>query len=246
MDIAILTPIRLFGDGLASYLGSRTGMSVIAITSSFSMLREVLGASRVDLALVDVTQGIDLDEVHTVAGQWPSVALLALGFKADQKDVVHCRRAGFSGYVARDAALDSLQRAMEDAVTRRLHCPPRIAGALYRETTPTYADGAGDAMTQHECDVPWQLGNSQSNKAIAGELGLSISTIKHYMHSILDKLWVVQRAQAMRARVRDTPWTATRGSFETTAEKQVGANGVIAPGDPHARSSDCESHVIAE
>lgn len=216
MDIVILTSIRLFGDSLASFFSSRD-VSVVTIAHSFSMLHEVFSASHVDLTLIDVTQGIDLDEVRTVAGQWPSIALLAIGLKVEQKEVVRCGRAGFSGYVPRDASLDQLFQAMEDAVVGRLSCPPEIAGellrSLYRGTLAVNADEHGEALTSRECDVLRELGNGLSNKEIARKLGLSISTIKHHVHKILDKLQVVRRAEAMR-KVRDTPWIAVRQRWE--------------------------------
>lgn len=211
MDIAILTSIRLFGDSLASFFNHRGDVSVVTIAHSFSMLREALGAAHVDLTLMDVTQGIDLDEVRTVAGQWPSIALLAIGLKVEQKEIVRCGRAGFSGYVPRDASIDQLFQAMEDAVAGRLSCPPEVAGellrALYRDAHGENTEEPGHALTSRECDVLRELGNGLSDKEIARRLGLSISTIKHHVHKILDKLQVVRRAEAMR-KVRDSPWIA--------------------------------------
>lgn len=49
MDIVIVTPIQLFGDALASYLGGRPGIAVLAIAESFSLLRDCFHRSHVDL-----------------------------------------------------------------------------------------------------------------------------------------------------------------------------------------------------
>lgn len=48
-------------------------------------------------------------------------------------------------------------------------------------------------------------GRGLSNKEIARELVLSVATVKHHVHNVLDKLKLPRRAQAMR-RVRDAPW----------------------------------------
>lgn len=209
MDIAIQTSIRLFGDGLASFFHTRQDMTVIAVTHSFSMLKDVVGKTRVDLVLIDVTQGVELEQVRDLVAQCPSLALIAIGLNADQKEVVRCGRAGFSGYLSRDASLNQLIQAMEDALAGRLSCPPEVAGellrALYRYT-PAAAE-CGEALTPRECEVLRELGNGLSNKEIARRLGLSLSTIKHHVHKILDKLHVLRRAEAMR-KVRDTPWIA--------------------------------------
>jgi two-component system nitrate/nitrite response regulator NarL len=211
MDIAILTPVRLFGDGLASFLAAMQDMNVQATVPTFSLLRALLADTPVDLALIDVTQGIDFDEVRDLASGRPSLTLLALGLTAAHQDVIRCGRAGFAGYVGRDASLDALLDAIRDAVSGRLVCPPEVAGellrALYRSPSDASPDQAELALTKRECDVLRHVGHGLSNKEIARELGLSLSTIKHHVHSILDKLQVTRRAQAMR-RVRDAPWIA--------------------------------------
>lgn len=210
MDIAILTSIRLFGDSLASFFHTRQDMSVVAVTHSFSMLQDALGRTKVDLALIDVTQGVDFEEIRSLAGQCPSVTLVAVGLKTDQKEVVRCGRVGFSAYLPRDAPLSQLLQAMEDALAGRLSCPPEVAGELFRalyRDTPAAAEECGEALTPRECEVLRELGGGLSNKEIARRLGLSLSTVKHHVHKILDKLHVLRRAEAMR-KVRDAPWIA--------------------------------------
>jgi DNA-binding NarL/FixJ family response regulator len=200
--------VRLFGDALGSFLTRRTEIRVVATVESFSQLREVLADHSVDLVLIDVSQGIDFEQVREIAAYKPGLALLALGLKGAQ-EAVRCGRAGFAGYVTRDASFDALLCAMRDAVAGRLVCAPEVAGellrALYREQPEWRAlDGASE-LTPRECDVLRHVGYGRSNKEIARELNLSISTVKHHVHSILEKLQVARRAQAMR-KLRDTPW----------------------------------------
>lgn len=215
MIVTILTPNRLFGDSLASFLKSRDNMSVAKTVYSFAALCEIFASTRVDLALVDITQEIELelDEVRELAGQWPQTVLLALGLRTDQYSVVRCGRAGFAGYVAHDSSLEQLLRAMDDAVAGRLSCPPEVAGellrALFRNEPCMPSPFLGEALTARECDVLRELGNGLSNKEIARQLHLSVSTIKHHVHNILEKLQVARRAEAMR-QVRNTPWLVSR------------------------------------
>jgi DNA-binding NarL/FixJ family response regulator len=49
---------------------------------------------------------------------------------------------------------------------------------------------------------------------------LSVATVKHHVHHVLEKLKLSRRAEAMR-QVRDAPWLARIGSIEKeTSERR--------------------------
>jgi len=68
------------------------------------------------------------------------------------------------------------------------------------------------ALTRRESEVLELLGRGFSNKEIANELCLSVATVKHHVHHVLEKLQLQRRAQAMR-RVRDAPWLGRTASM---------------------------------
>ncbi len=218
MDVLILTTVRLFGEALERCLSTPSEISVVNVVHDFAALRDSLARLPVDLVLIDITQGIDFDEVRALAAECPGATLLALGLKEQGREVVQCGRAGFAGYVPRDASVDALKKCMRDAVDGRLRCPDEIAGsllrALCRDVASTHrSPAAGDsvaedcALSPREGDVARLISHGFSNKEIARELNLSIATVKHHVHSILEKLRLVRRAQVMR-RVREEPWLA--------------------------------------
>lgn len=211
MNIIILTPVRLLGDGLAACFSSRPDMKTVAVVNDLAVLREKLSKTETDVVLVDVTQGVDLFDTRAIASEWPDVALVALGLNEQRQEVVRCGRAGFAGYVARDASIDALCKALSEIVAGRLPCPPEIAGgllrALFGRESRTQESDLHLALTRRESEVLELLGRGFSNKEIASELCLSVATVKHHVHHVLEKLQLQRRAQAMR-RVRDAPWIA--------------------------------------
>lgn len=211
MKIVVLTPVRLLADGLAACFIRRPGMLLLAVVHDLERLRDALASTTVDVALVDVTQGIDLFEIRAIAAKWPDVALVALGLNEQRQEVVRCGRAGFAGYVARDASIDTLCKALADIVAGRLACPPEISGgllrALFRGDHRPDERALDHALTRRETEVLQLLGRGLSNKEIGHELSLSVATIKHHVHHVLTKLQLSKRTQAMR-RVRDAPWIA--------------------------------------
>lgn len=211
MDIVVVTPIRLFGDGLAACFNNRAGIRAVAVVNDLADLRDELSRGDVRAVLIDVTQGIGLWDVRPLAAEWPDVALVAIGLKEQRQEVIDCGRAGYAGYVSRDTSLDSVCQSLTEIVAGRLVCPPDIAAgllrALYRETGA--ANGSAPEkdpeLTRRESEVLALLGRAFSNKEIATELCVSVATVKHHVHHVLEKLGLSKRAQAMR-RVRDAPW----------------------------------------
>lgn len=211
MNIVILTPVRLLGDGLAACFQSRPGISVLAVVNDLGALREELAAKEVAIVLIDVTQGIDLFDVGAIAAQWPGVALVALGLNEQREEVIRCGRAGFAGYIPRNASIDTLCNSLAEIVEGRLACPPEISGgllrALFRKERRHTGSDTYLALTRRETEVLQLLGRGLSNKEIGCELFLSVATVKHHVHHVLEKLKLSRRAQAMR-RVREDPWIA--------------------------------------
>jgi DNA-binding NarL/FixJ family response regulator len=209
MRVVILTPFLLLGEGLAACLGGKGGVIVEGLVQDFGDLRGAL-SSKTNLILIDVSAGFEAAEVCAIAAEHPHLTLLALGLRERRDEVLRCARAGFAAYVPRDASVDTLRNAMLAAAAGRLTCPPDIACSLMRALFHASASdkAANDnELTRREGEVLHLLGRGLSNKEIARELDLSVATVKHHVHSILGKLGVARRTQAMR-RVREAPWIA--------------------------------------
>jgi DNA-binding NarL/FixJ family response regulator len=186
-------------------------MNTIAVVNNLTSLRDALSSTHTQVVVIDVTQGVELFDVRDIATQWPEIPLVALGLNEQRQEVISCGRAGFSGYVSRDASIDALCKALSEVVSGRLACPPEISGGLLRalfrwEPPPADPEPKPD-LTRRESEVLQLLGRGLSNKEIGCELCVSVATVKHHVHRILEKLGFSRRAEAMR-RVRDAPWLA--------------------------------------
>jgi two-component system, NarL family, nitrate/nitrite response regulator NarL len=215
VNVIILTPIRMFGDGLAACFSSRSEISVVAIVNDLALLRDRLETNETQVVLVDVTQGIDLFDMRAIATEFPDVPLLALGLNEQRQEVIACGRKGFAGYIGRDASIDMVCRSLCDVAAGRLTCSPEISCGLLRalfRKEPSPEDSNDLALTRRESEVLELLGRGFSNKEIGNELCLSVATVKHHVHHLLEKLKLQRRAQAMR-RVQDAPWITRRSSL---------------------------------
>jgi len=217
MDVVIFTPVRLLGESLATCFNSGGDIRVLSTVADWTTLERHLTESNADLVIVDVTHGIDLNAMRPFVRQHPRQLFLALGLREQREEVVNCGRAGFVGYVARDASIEKLRRAIADASAGRLTCPDDITGellrALYRVDF-SQRDGlhaqqslSSDELTQREAEVARLIARGYSNKEIARELTVSVATVKHHVHNILNKMQLPSRSRVAHA-LRASPWMA--------------------------------------
>jgi DNA-binding NarL/FixJ family response regulator len=219
-----MTPARLLADGLRLCLQPRSQMVVLDTACTLEGLRQVLALHEADIALIDVMQGVNLEEVRMTACAHPGVALVALGLQEQRQEVIRCGRAGFKGYVALDASVDALCQALDDVMLERLSCSAEISGGLLRalfrpDHPPAAPAGLDEGLTPREGEVLQLIGRGLSNKEIARELALSLGTVKHHVHKVLEKLRVGRRAQAMR-QVREAPWIGVTTTFNNQAQQR--------------------------
>lgn len=132
------------------------------------------------------------------------VAILVLTM-ADDDSVFAAIRAGARGYLLKDASIDELVGAVTAVSGGQAIFSPstgdRVLGALADRGTgqagPVFSE-----LTKRELDVLALLTAGRSNHEIGVELHLTPKTVRNYVSSILTKLGVRDRTQAV-IRARD-------------------------------------------
>ena len=203
--LVIASPVRLVREGLAASLHGRDGVEVIDAVSVDSHGVARIVAAAPDVVLVDLGQTDVVAAARLLKTATPAAKLVAFALDEVDADVFACAAAGFSSYVPRESGVEELHRALRDAVDGRMHCAPHIAAAMFRRLAALLrvADprAALPLLTSRESEILALAGEGYSNKEIARRLTISCATVKNHMHSILQKLQVTRRGQAV-ARLR--------------------------------------------
>jgi DNA-binding NarL/FixJ family response regulator len=209
MRIAVLTPIRLIGEGVsASLRACLCGFEPTIVYDIAGLRRQVSSESPPRLAIVDVTQSLPLEPIRAFHFDQPDLPLIALGMREQEAEIVAHGSAGFCGYLGRGDGLDQLRARVEDALSGRLSCSPEVAAGIMRALFRRGPQGSaprGIDLTHRETDVAELVSRGLSNKEIARALHLSESTVKHHVHSILGKKRLGSRVQLVRGALDD--WT---------------------------------------
>ena len=155
-------------------------------------------ALRPDVVLMDVAMprmdGVEATRRLVAAGIGARILILT-SFAEDQR-VGEALRAGATGYLLKDVLKRDLVAAIHATArgTPTLH--PRAQERLVAELRAPEPSSPLDVLTPRERDVLRLVARGAANKQIAGELNLSIGTVKGYVSAIFEKLGVGDRTQA--------------------------------------------------
>jgi two-component system nitrate/nitrite response regulator NarL len=202
MRIAILTPIRLIGEGVAASLSACSRGFESILVHEIAELRTLVNSDAPPrLAIIDVTQSLPLEPIRAFHSDHSDLPLIAFGLRERETDIIAHGSAGFTGYLRREDGLDELRARVEDALSGRLSCSPEIAAGIMRGLFQRGLQGTAPSpvdLTNREKDVAELVSRGLSNKEVAQVLDLSESTVKHHVHSILGKKRLGSRLQMVR------------------------------------------------
>jgi two-component system nitrate/nitrite response regulator NarL len=183
MDIRVMvaSEVRLYRDALRRVLRDAAGIDVVGIASSAGEVVKqacllLPGVVVIDMAMAE-SFAVAMPIAH--AAQIGGVVLLAI--PELPAEVIACMPSSILGYVSRDGSVAVLIDAIRAAGRAReiLHSPGIVG------------------LTAREMEILKLIQQGQSNKTISRHLGIGLSTVKNHVHSILAKLGVACRGEAI-------------------------------------------------
>jgi DNA-binding NarL/FixJ family response regulator len=207
LRVAIVADVRLFRDGLAELIGRADGVEVVAQVRSVDALRIDSTLPQPDVVLWDVATQNGVGAIRDFAASAPGVSVLVLSVEELEPEVVRLAEAGMAGCVTREADVAELIRAIRSAAAGEFPCSPRVAGTLLRHVgalAQRQRAVAASSLTPRELEIVRLIGRGLTNKEIASELTVELSTVKNHIHNALEKLGVHRRSEAV-ARVSAGP-----------------------------------------
>jgi DNA-binding NarL/FixJ family response regulator len=193
----------LFRAGLASLLGARSDIEVVAQASGGQMAVRLADELVPDVILMDV-QMPDLEgpeATRRILARDPSVRVVALTVVSGDDDVATVIAAGASGFLAKDTPIEGVLLAVRAAAQGVAWLSPRAAevvlGRVRRDAIIDEPDRSLiDDLSAREVDVLRLIAQGLENAEIAEELGISPRSAKNHVSRILAKLRQPSRVQA--------------------------------------------------
>jgi DNA-binding NarL/FixJ family response regulator len=187
--------------GLRDLLTDEPDIDVVAEAGTAAEAVVVAAATRPDVALVDMRlpdgDGVALCRRLRAGGIDPAPRCLVLTAFDDEQALVAAIDAGVSGYLLKQVRGQDLVTAVREvAAGRSLLDPVTTARVLDRMRRGPEPDRFA-ALTDRERRVLELIGEGLSNREIAQRLFLAEKTVKNYVTSVLAKLGLQRRTQAV-------------------------------------------------
>ena len=186
---------------LARALKNRRDFDVSAVALDTSALDHHLQSNHVDVALIAGNHVPDLSLLRWLRVSYPQVAPVLLGENDDRELVVSALRAGAKGiflFTRTPFAMlcKCIQCVFQGEVWVNSQQMNYLLDAVSEVPTLRVVNANGRALlTPREEQVVALVADGLTNRAVAGELGLSEHTIKKYLLRIFDKVGISSRVE---------------------------------------------------
>ncbi|TDC15945.1 response regulator transcription factor [Streptomyces sp. 8K308] len=187
--------------GLRLILEDEPDFSVVAEAADGAEAVSLARRLRPDVCLVDVRMprldGIDVTRALAGPGvRDPLRIVVVTTFDLDEY-VYGALRGGAVGFVLKDAGPTLLVEAVRAAANGEALVSPsvtvRLLGHLATAAAPAPASGEPSPLSERELQVARAIAHGRTNQEIAGELFISLSTVKGHVSAIQGKLGVRNR-----------------------------------------------------
>jgi len=177
--LVVIDDHTLFRNGLYELLARRQ-LDVVGMTGNSEEALALVTSTKPDVALLDLRMGevSGLQVLESIRRELPDQKVIILTTSIEETDVLKALQLGAEGYLLQDFT-SLLARA---AVSKETTIPPKGRN-VYK-------------LTPREMDILNHIAKGESNKHIAGELGIVDGTVKLHVRQVLKKLGVKTRVQA--------------------------------------------------
>ena len=235
--VAVIEREPVFRRGLESVIGEAEDLEVAGTADSAETAYTLLDETSPDVVLVGTTlpDAPGLALASELRRRYPAIATIVMAAQENDDELFAAIRSGAAAYCGRDISEETLFQlvhraaAGEYVINEQLLSKPYVAARVldqFRNNTTSSDASLANAfmpLTERELEILRKVSDGLTNAEIGYALGISAQTVKNHVTSILRKLAVNDRTQAVVTALR-RGWL----TIERETPEQVSTNGVTA------------------
>ena len=208
--ILIVDDHALFRVGIANILSREREIEVVGEAADGRSAVEMVGMVSPSIVLMDLSLPAPggLDTTQRIRREFPAIAVVVMAQDEDEESLFASIKAGAAAFVIKDISPEDLIHVIrrvsqgEFLINDKVFAKPAVASrvlkefrelAVYgQEAQPIFAP-----LSPREVEILDNIAQGMTNKQVAYALSISEQTVKNHMSSILRKLSVNDRTQAV-------------------------------------------------
>lgn len=200
-SILVVDDHVLFRDGLISLFQFTQDFYVVDQAGTVSEGIEKAFLHKPEIILMDFSlpDGTGLDATQVILGEIPECKIIFLTVFETDENLLRAIQLGAKGYMLKNVSSSSLLSSLRALADGEIAMSRKMMSRVveYSRTMPFHhSQNLVAKLSPREIDILYELQSGASNAQIAQQLYLSENTVKHHIHSILEKLGVENRRQA--------------------------------------------------
>jgi DNA-binding NarL/FixJ family response regulator len=206
LRIVIVEDNYLVREGTRRLLEDSGAIEVVAAVGNAAELLDAVNRLRPDAVLTDIRmppnhqmEGIAV--AHAIRATHPAVGVVVLSQHADEAYAFELLKHGAGGlaYLLKERVgdLDELLRALREVVAGRSAIDSRVVELLVSHRA-RHAASPLSALSGRELEVPREMAEGKTNRAIAEALVISESAVEKHVNAIFAKLGLIEEPQVHR------------------------------------------------
>jgi len=188
-------------EGITGFLNAFDDLELVGEARNGEEALALCGEVQPDVILMDIVMPImdGVEATQQILVHYPQTKVVILSSFGDEEKVLSALQAGALSYLLKNASIHEVARTVRAAHAGNSTLAPDVAQTLIRSKTrspdPNYN------LTERELAVLALMIKGQNNPQIAEQLYLSRSTVKFHVSTILAKLGVSNRTEAVKLAV---------------------------------------------
>lgn len=208
--ILIVDDHALFRVGIRNILEHEPDMEVVAEADDARSAMDAALGTNPDVILMDLSLPAPggIETTQRVKRELPSAAIVVLSTEEDEDALFEAIKAGAAAFILKDIAPEDLVMiirrvvAGEYLINDKVFSRPAVASRVLKEFRELAVYGQEAApifapLSPREVEILDNIAQGMTNKQVAYALSISEQTVKNHMSSILRKLSVNDRTQAV-------------------------------------------------